>query len=40
MQIGIGGGFRRQFGLKIRGGWPFPLDPPLISEVNDTSSSG
>ena len=36
---GGGGGFGPQFGLKIRGGLALPLDPPLISDVNETSSS-
>ena len=34
-----GGGVGPQFGLKIRGGGALLLDPPLISDVNETSLS-
>ena len=38
--LGGGGGFGPQFGLKIReGGVALLLDPPLISDVNETSLS-
>ena len=42
-QIGVGGGggeLRASVWSKNKGGLALPLDPPLISDVNDTSSSG
>ena len=44
IQIGVGGGrgggLRASVWSKNKGGLALPLDPPLISDVNDTLSSG
>ena len=37
---GGGGGLRASVWSKNKGGLALPLDPRLISDVNDTSSSG
>ena len=37
---GGGGELRASVWSKNKGGLALPLDPPLISDVNDTSSSG